>query len=349
MNAVFITGGTGFVGSALCMELLKNHKNYIYILARGKGKESAGQRVRRHLDKIGAMTDYSSRIRVIDGDLTSVNLGVEAELWNELKKNITAIYHCAASVKFSLSYELAEKINCYGTRTVIKLLHEAEHPNFDRLHYVSTAYIAGNISSGFSEDDLRLGQQFNNTYEVTKFNCEELLQEEMTRGYPITIYRPSIITSSSIDGSSHKNCIIQKFVKMFKTGRITQFFCDENASLNLVPINYFIEGMLELGKRKNTLMNTYHLVNEKNANVREMIRDYCEEMNVKIPEFISCSESYGKEDDRFAYFSDYIRLSHCFAAERTRDILCDAGIKCGKVDKEHVRKNIEFSKAHGFI
>lgn len=348
MKTVFITGGTGFVGSMLCIKLLEDNDNLLYVLVRGKGKKSSAARIKDQLYNSGATDDCISRVRVIEGDMESENLGMTLENRNELKKNMTAIYHCAASVKFSLSYKEAERINYSGTKEIVKLLHEAENPNFDRLHYVSTAYIAGDISEGFSENDLWLEQSFNNTYEMSKFKSEQLLQNEMKKGNPITIYRPSII-SSSIDGSTHKNSIIQKLVKIFQSERIREFVCNETSSLNLVPIDYFIDGMLELGSRQDTLMKTYHLVNKENVNLRELIHDYCDMLNIRTPEFINYSEAYIKEEDIFGRFSDYIRLSHHFADADTRKALCNTDIRCRKIDREYIKKNIQYCKSHGFV
>ena len=60
-------------------------------------------------------------------------------------------------------------------------------PRFERLQYVSTAYVSGTHRGTFRETDLDVGQGFKNHYEETKFQAEvEVVRSQVPR----TIFRP---------------------------------------------------------------------------------------------------------------------------------------------------------------
>ena len=77
-------------------------------------------------------------------------------------------------------------------------------PHFSRLHYISTCYVSGRHPGKFTENDLVLGQRFNNYYEETKYLAEVEVQKRMKRGLAATIYRPAIVVGDSQTGATQK-------------------------------------------------------------------------------------------------------------------------------------------------
>lgn len=244
-----------------------------------------------------------------------------------------------------MTYEEAKKINCGGTDRILELLNDISNKEFDRLNYVSTAYISGNCVDGFKEKDLDINQKFSNTYEATKFECEKTLNEHIKKGSPITIFRPSIVNSSSNDGSTHENNIIYKFIKFFSRKRINEFYCNESSSINIVPVDYFVKGMLELSLRgKSTLGKTYNLVNKLNTPVKKLVIDVCKILEVDEPIFYEISDNT-KEllmNNSLGHFFNYVYMSHHFDDEWTRRQLNGTDIQCVEITEEYLRKNIEY-------
>lgn len=353
MDKILLTGVTGFVGSNVCKALLDQGDNIIYLITRSKGKLEARQRVRQVLEKTQDIDidEYKNRIKVLEGDMEKERFGLDEYDYENLCENITVIYHCAASIKFDLTYEEAKKINCAGTKHILELMEHIKNKDFDRLNYVSTAYVAGTHFKGFSERDLEVGQGFSNTYERTKYECEQLLHEYMKKGYPITIYRPSIVSSNSETGATHKSNIIYKFIKLFKYNRISDFYCNEESSINIVPVNYFVEGMLDLAKCKDTYGQTFNLVNHENINLRAYIQYVCNALKVEPPNFVSFSSEVDKaiENDTLKYFYEYVRASHEFDDEETRGLLTPKNIVCSKITQDYVNKNIEYCREFRLI
>ena len=72
-------------------------------------------------------------------------------------------------------------------------------PHFERLQYVSTAYVSGTARGTFRETDLDVGQGFKNHYEETKFQAEvEVVRSKV----PHTIYRPGVVVGDSRTGET---------------------------------------------------------------------------------------------------------------------------------------------------
>lgn len=353
MKKILLTGVTGFVGSNICSALLQQEENIIYLLTRSRGKLKAQERVRQVLAKTQNidLDEYKGRIKVLDGNIEEEKLGLKEEEYRELCEEITVIYHSAASIKFDLSYEDAKRINYMGTKHILELVSDIENKDFDRLNYVSTAYIAGTHFKGFKEEDLEVGQEFLNTYEMTKYESEKLLQEYIKKGYPITIYRPSIVSSNSKTGATHKNNIIYKFIKLLNYEKIEDFYCDENSSINIVPVDYFVEGMLYLAERKDTYGKTFNLVNHKNVPIRDCVKYACDNLKVKLPNFVTFSKEIEAviEKNPLKYFYEYVKASHEFDDEETRNTLVPEKIICSRITEEYIEKNITYCREFGLL
>src|SRR5208283_3908528 len=71
------------------------------------------------------------------------------------------------------------------------------------LHFVSTAYVAGDFAGPFGETDLWVGQGFNNLYEKTKYEAEVIVREfSRKRNIPVNVFRPSIIMGEKEAGKT---------------------------------------------------------------------------------------------------------------------------------------------------
>src|SRR5260370_6906940 len=91
-------------------------------------------------------------------------------------------------------------VNVEGTHRVLDFAERC--PSLRRLHYISTCYVSGRHDGVFREDDLGVGQSFNNFYEETKFLAEVELRKRTQ--LPTTIYRPSVIVGDSRTRATQK-------------------------------------------------------------------------------------------------------------------------------------------------
>lgn len=184
MATILLTGATGAVGSSLA-PLLKKMGHKLICLVRG---DDPVARLRKALGNVDG-------IAVFSGDVVLVNLGVcnsEMEKW---QGKIDKIIHCASSIKFDeASADETTRINVCGTQNVLDFARIMEIPE---VHYVSTAYVAGDAEV-FSESDVDIGQKCRNVYERTKLQAEKMVKGWSHGRH--SIYRLGIVVGDTVTG-----------------------------------------------------------------------------------------------------------------------------------------------------
>uniref|UniRef100_T1H269 Fatty acyl-CoA reductase n=1 Tax=Megaselia scalaris TaxID=36166 RepID=T1H269_MEGSC len=79
-----------------------------------------------------------SKVIPICGDITSEQLGISEKDQALLCKNVSVVFHSAATVKFDEKLKLSVQINMLGTKRLVELCHRML--SLDALIHVSTAY-----------------------------------------------------------------------------------------------------------------------------------------------------------------------------------------------------------------
>jgi len=123
-SRIFLTGVTGFVGSHLLEELIpKNPNATIYCLVRAENEKLGLERIKSTFLKFKLVwnIEYEDRIRIVLGDLTKSNLGVDEYLYRELQKDIEIIYHMGSDVSYVQPYEYIKKPNVDGMANILHL------------------------------------------------------------------------------------------------------------------------------------------------------------------------------------------------------------------------------------
>jgi NAD(P)-dependent dehydrogenase (short-subunit alcohol dehydrogenase family) len=120
-KAVLITGGTGFLGTALVEKMLRSLPSLrrLYLLVRPSRDKGARERFEtdvlgspafsRLREELGAAFDewVREKVRVLEGDVHSDSLGLGSENLAELSQEVDAVVHSAASVVFDAPLEAA--------------------------------------------------------------------------------------------------------------------------------------------------------------------------------------------------------------------------------------------------
>jgi thioester reductase-like protein len=263
-KVIFLTGATGLVGSNLIPRILKNDsKSRLILLIRGNSEEEAEHRVDEMLWEMREEIDFDQakqRIQVIKGDITLEKLEIPEYLYRRLAKEITHIIHSAATVQFQLPLECARKVNCEGTRNVMALAKLAQkNGQLQRVAYVSTAYVSGNREGKIFEDELDCAQQFDNTYEQTKFESEKYVRS-LIGELPIIIFRPSIIVGNSRTGKTTAFNVLYLPLKLIYRGIVTTLPGSRYTPLDVVPVDFVCDAINHIFLNNNGYVGrTYHL------------------------------------------------------------------------------------------
>jgi thioester reductase-like protein len=249
MGAVLLTGATGFVGREILSRFLERDRRHVFALVRAENDDQAAERLPGH-----------ERLTAVAGDIEQRNLGLAAGSSERLRREITTVLHCAASVSFDMPLDESRSVNVEGTRRVLDFARSCTR--LERLSYVSTAYVAGEPGGLFREDELAVGQHFRNPYERSKFEAELALRSEGS-DLPLQILRPSIVVGDSTTGRTSSFNVLYGPLKAFARGQIPAIPADRDAPVDIVPVDYVADRVHELATRGPD--GTFHLVAGRNA------------------------------------------------------------------------------------
>src|SRR5207244_13413683 len=129
-------------------------------------------------------------------------LGVAEGTHGGVCARVTGVVHAGACTRFDLSLGRAREVNVEGTKRVVELAGSCRR--LDRFGFLSTAYVAGKRTGTVYEHELAHDCGFANTYEQSKYEAEQVVNEARGR-LPVAVYRLSTLLGDS------------------KTGRITHF------------------------------------------------------------------------------------------------------------------------------
>jgi fatty acyl-CoA reductase len=161
-NRIFVTGSTGFVGTALVERLLRCVPDVELVLLVRDGRRSpARRRVERELlrndcfdrlrDELGAdgFARRCEQVQVVAGDVGTDGLGLDADGRAALA-SCDVVIHSAATVAFDSPLDRAVEVNLLGPVRIAELLGELGAT--PHLVCVSTCYVAGNRRGAAPEE-----------------------------------------------------------------------------------------------------------------------------------------------------------------------------------------------------
>lgn len=278
---IFVTGGTGFVGSFLLSELLKNTNAQIYCLARANSKEEAFSKIKKVMDRYDLWLDeYAIRINGIAGDIGLPLLGLNPGTFDELSSTIDVIYHNAAHMNHMATYQDLKPVNVDGTLEIIKL---ASKHKIKPLHYTSTLAVFNNTirkelqtitETSTSENEIHYESD---GYPTSKWVSENIIVKAQKAGLPSTIYRLGLITGDTIKGRLDNKQWLYGFIKSCITAgaMINQ---DLSIKLPMMPVDIAAKSLAYLSLKKSTLNQTFHLIG-KSSSLYTIFKNYSESNN----------------------------------------------------------------------
>src|SRR4051794_20066667 len=226
------------------------------------------------------------RVEILVGDIAQRRLGLGDDDWERLRAETTVAYHLAAIYNLAVPLEVAQRVNVDGTGNVIELCMHCER--LERLHYVSTAYVAGDRKGVVYEHELALGQGFKNHYESTKFQAELWVRQELDR-VPTTIYRPAIVVGDSQTGETQKFDGPYYMLRVVSVAEqrhipIPQFGRAE-APFNVVPVDFVVDALVAASAEPEAAGQTLHLVDPEPVTAAELLHILAREYAGREPKY----------------------------------------------------------------
>jgi nucleoside-diphosphate-sugar epimerase len=320
---VLLTGATGFLGKELLSQAADDRRiEELVAVVRPetvrdpKTREvvkvlAPAQRGALLLQRLRITGARARKFRFVEGDIERPRLGLAAEEMERLRRGLTHVVHCAASVSFDDPYPASFRANVQGCRNALAFslsLQQAEGSPFICHIAIETSYIHGRKRrTSAQENALGFPRHFyNNFYELTKamasMETDRYLIEE---GLRVAQLLPAIVIGHSRTGNNRGdtkvvNAPINAFGRAKEAaeaqgqqalGRAksrmvallaNSFPGDPSAEQNLVPVDRVVAGILAALTAPEAIGNRIHLATDNRIRSDEMMRICREELGVNV-------------------------------------------------------------------
>ena len=255
---IFITGGTGFIGSRLT-EKLASQGHEVLLLLR---------------DPSRAVSFGSDRVKYIAGDIFDKET---------LIKGMTGcdwVFHMAAFTRpSSEDQSLPYKTNVTGTINVLDAATVCKVKKVVLTSTGGTMGCSGNMNT--VSETTNPDPQFNTAYEKTKFEAEGIAREYSKRGLDVVIVNPTRVYGP---GKLSKSNSLTKLIKLYISGLWRILPGNGHSIGNYVFVNDVVDGhiLAAISGRK----GERYILGGENLTFRELFNitgDICGKKRILIP------------------------------------------------------------------
>ena len=242
MRYILLTGGTGAIGSVLTRYLLEEPETRVRLLVRARSTAHLAERLTTLLSflEIDPADAVRQRVEAVAGDVMLPRLGLESADYDRLARSVTHVVHSAGNVKLNRPLEDARRAAVDSARHVVSFVDAcAAHGQFVKAEFVSTVGVAGRMPGLIPERFLCEPREFRNTYEAAKAEAEQVLTEQIGRGLPATIHRPSMVVGHSSTGTIIQFQVFYHLCEFLSGARTAGVIPDAGETrLDIIPVDY---------------------------------------------------------------------------------------------------------------
>lgn len=169
---ILVTGGTGFLGSALVKKLVVSGENVRVIY--------------RASSDLSILSEVKDKIELVEADILDI-----PSLENAFK-GVTKIYHSAALISYDASErDLLFKINVEGTANVVNI---ATYHQVKKLLFVSSIAAIGGLPNTLIDENTKWEKNpFDTQYGISKKLAEHEVFRGIAEGLEAVIVNPGVI------------------------------------------------------------------------------------------------------------------------------------------------------------
>ena len=243
MSKILITGGTGFVGKALCENL--QSKNYLV-----------------HITSRTNIFPLSKR--VISFNTGEINHKTK---WNNSLKEVDCIIHCAARTHIMTeldknSLESYRKVNVEGT---INLAKQAAANGVRRILFLSSVKVNGENTIGFSSFKNNDTPKPVDAYGISKWEAEKgLLEVSRRTGIEIVIIRSPLVYGYGAKGN------LKRLIKLINYDIPLPFSLIKNQR-SMISIDNLVDILVNCINNQNATGKTFLVSDDKDVTTPELI------------------------------------------------------------------------------
>lgn len=246
---VFLTGGTGFLGSFLLRDVLERSQD-MHVFAHVRAKDAAAglERLKNSSEAYGIWQDsWAARITPIVGDLEKPDFGLPAAEFKQLQDEVDVIIHNGALVHWVYPYSTLRGPNVVGTVNVLNLALYGKKKLFNFVSSTSavdtehfnglSADLVEQGKPGVPESDDLMGSSvgLGNGYGQSKWVAEHVIRAAGKRGLRGTIIRPGYVVGDSKTGATNTDDFLVRMIKgCIQLGETPNI----HNTVNMVPVDH---------------------------------------------------------------------------------------------------------------
>ena len=364
---ILLTGATGYLGSHLLNELLRQSQAVIYCLVRPSGSTGPRERL------VEIMSDYfgpsivkamENRVVAVQGDLERDNLGLNEADARLVMERIDSIIHCGADVRHFGESEHFAKVNVESTSRLLDLAKRNRHVRF---HFISTIGIPEDLAMNGQWKGITAGSGYDTSYVENVYTNSKLEAEKLVvkageqEGVAATVYRVGNLSCHSKNGKFQKNIDHNAFYRMLKAMLILKRAPRVRWEVDMTPINYAGQSIAALALQQETVGRIFHICNPNTISYEQMI-GYFQSYGYEI-ELLDWREyeawllnpaieknQEGLELAMAQLEGDGAKNSmYRYGCAQTVQYLEKSGVTCAEADEQFFNKLIQYAEEIGYF
>lgn len=259
---IFVTGGTGLVGSNLLLQLVDKGEKI-----RALKRSNSNIRKVEQFFKQNKSQELFHKIEWIEGDLLDITFLTTA------LKDVKTIFHTAASVSFDEKYadEIIET-NVIGTEN---LINEAIDSNIKEFIYVSSIAAMDDlnpVTKLIDEKSTWNNELKHSTYAISKYRGEMEVWRGSQEGLNVIVVNPSVIIGS-FDGDRESE-------RIFKNSFINQY--SPSGGTGFIDVRDVVNILIALYDKK--IYNQKFILNAENRTYTSVLEYIAKKQQKEITE-----------------------------------------------------------------
>jgi thioester reductase-like protein len=324
--------------------LLQKTPGRIYCLIRAGSQPEAERRLQKTLPTRSIDSAASRRIIAVPGNLARERFGMLPSVFNDLARDVQAIYHCAAEVNFLATYEQLAPTNVGGVREIIRLAAAGGAV----LHHVSSVAVFpyGSTRIFRENEDLSQIKALTGGYAQSKWVAERMVQKAVALGLRAVIYRPAQILGNS-NGAPR-----DLFEHVSRVCDMLRAVPDVAAKMDMVTSEYAAAAICALSLQPTSGGKVFHLVHPEPVSLRHFVGLLPSPIPlVPVESWLGrLNREASRRDDVSLHFisllsqgMDRAELTPpSFDCSRTMATLKGTGIVCPALDRNFIRSRLVF-------
>ena len=201
---IFVTGGTGLVGSHILLKLSQQFKEF-----KALKRATSSLEVCKSVFAYYSAAELFAKINWVDGDVNDI-----PSLENAMDE-CEQVLHCAAVVSFhAVDADLLKKVNIEGTANVMNVALEL---GIKKVGYISSiATLGRNSTDGMVDEECHFKTtKLDSNYALSKYFAEQEVWRASQEGLDVVIVNPSVILGPG-DWNKGSSQIFQRLYKGLK-------------------------------------------------------------------------------------------------------------------------------------